>query len=119
MSQVLYIAMYDCERFPGYPFLRSDGSGDGGCTDRHAFGWLILPAFFFVVIFGGYVLPTVLIGIVSISFDEASNRANELQAMLSGMNQVRSTVYTHEERSESIKHQESTHQHYYSACISD
>ena len=49
---------------------------------RDAWGWLCFPAFFFVVIFGGYVLPTVLIGIVSISFDEASNKAEQVQEMV-------------------------------------
>ena len=34
----------------------------------------------FIIIFGAYVLPTVLIGIVCISFDEATRRAENMQA---------------------------------------
>lgn len=44
-------------------------------------GWVGTLILFCVVIFGSYVLPTVLIGIVAISFDEASRRATAIQEM--------------------------------------
>ena len=44
-----------------------------------------VPLFVFIVIFGGFVLPTVLIGIVTISFDEASRRGKEATAIADSM----------------------------------
>ena len=44
--------------------------------------------FFLVVIFGAYVLPTVLIGIVAISFDDATTKNKMLESMVHEMNRV-------------------------------
>ena len=51
-------------------------------------GWLGALLMLFIVIFGAFVLPTVLIGIVAISFDEASRKAENVQAMVSKMELV-------------------------------
>ena len=51
--------------------------------------------FVFIVIFGGFVLPTVLIGIVTISFDEASRRGRELAAISSSMNEMLAAAQLH------------------------
>ena len=42
------------------------------CKHPHAQGWLAVAYFVFVVLLGGLVLPTVLIGVISIAFDEAT-----------------------------------------------
>ncbi len=52
------------------------------CTNNTALGWLSALIFIFIIIMGTYVLPTVLIGIVVISFDEASRRATMVDEMI-------------------------------------
>ena len=52
--------MYDCKHYPGYDFVRREASAYPiACTEPKAYGWLVVPVFLFVVIFGSYVLPTV------------------------------------------------------------
>ena len=70
-DQILYIAMFGCDKYPmGYPF----SADNRGCVEHKAqgYGWLGAMILFFITIVGAYVLPTILIGIVSIKFDEAS-----------------------------------------------
>jgi len=55
------------------------------CTDPVALGWIGVFVFFCIIILGAYVLPTVLIGIVVISFEEASRKAEQMQEMLTKM----------------------------------
>ena len=59
-----------------------------GCADPAAHGWLAVPVFLFIVVFGSYVLPTVLIGTVAISFDEATKRLAQNKAIMDGMRDV-------------------------------
>jgi uncharacterized membrane protein affecting hemolysin expression len=53
-----------------------------------AWGWLFVPVIVFVVVCGSYILPVVLIGIVSISFNEATHRSEQLEEMYTGMQEV-------------------------------
>jgi hypothetical protein len=77
-DQILYITMYGCDIYPGgYEFLQNypqskceDSAGIG----VYGFGILLL-----VVIIGAYVLPTVLIGIVSIKFDNTTKRMDKIE----------------------------------------
>jgi hypothetical protein len=79
----MYIAMYGCDGYPaGYPFTTRGGSV--ACTSPVASGWLGAFLLLFIIIFGAYVLPTVLIGIVAISFDEATRRSNNMQVSFLG-----------------------------------
>jgi hypothetical protein len=90
-DQILNIAIFGCQEYPaGYPFTHHVPGTWGAieCNHSVAWGWLAVPAFLFVVIFGAYVLPTVLIGIVSISFDEATNTAKTVQEMARGVDGV-------------------------------
>ena len=57
-------------------------------TNEIKLGWYAAFFLFSIIIFGGYVLPTVLIGIVSISFDDASRKARVISGMLKEMNEV-------------------------------
>jgi pentatricopeptide repeat protein len=79
---ILNVGIFGCEA-AGYPVLVRGSIGQ--CELQAAHGWLFVPVIFFVVITGSYILPTVLIGIVAISFDEATRRAQGLQEMVEGM----------------------------------
>jgi len=70
-DQILYIAMFGCEGYPsGYEFLAENDNEGIKCVRGKAFGWIGAFILLFVTIIGAYVLPTVLIGVVSIKFDE-------------------------------------------------
>lgn len=70
---ILRINMYGCATYPnGYPFYNSIYK----CReeDEVAFGYIAMFFFVFTVILGGLILPTVLIGIVAISFENGWKR---------------------------------------------
>jgi hypothetical protein len=80
-EQVLFLSMFGCSDYPaGYPLLEG---ASGKCLPENSEGWGWLGAGFFIliVIMGAYVLPTVLIGIVAISFDTATRRGQLLKVM--------------------------------------
>ena len=80
-DQVLFLSMFGCSDYPaGYPLLEG---ASGKCLPENSEGWGWLGAGFFIliVIMGAYVLPTVLIGIVAISFDTATRRGQLLKVM--------------------------------------
>eukprot|EP00615_Pteridomonas_danica_P011765 CAMPEP_0114346930 /NCGR_PEP_ID=MMETSP0101-20121206/13474_1 /TAXON_ID=38822 ORGANISM="Pteridomonas danica, Strain PT" /NCGR_SAMPLE_ID=MMETSP0101 /ASSEMBLY_ACC=CAM_ASM_000211 /LENGTH=1430 /DNA_ID=CAMNT_0001483895 /DNA_START=53 /DNA_END=4345 /DNA_ORIENTATION=+ len=86
-DQVLYIAMYGCSKYPGgYELLSNHGTST--CEHSHGTGFMGAGVFFVVVILGAYVMPTVLIGIVSINFDEANRRAEAMQEMDEKMERI-------------------------------
>ena len=61
--------MYGCDVY-GY-----DDEGTGmarPCTHPRALGWVAALFFLLLVIVGGLVIPTVLIGIISVAFNEAA-----------------------------------------------
>ena len=69
-DQILYIGMFGCSQYPGgYPMT----ADNRGCTHDYGYGWLGAFLFFVIIVVGSFVMPTVLIGIVSIKFDEASS----------------------------------------------
>ena len=49
------------------------------CTNPTALGWVGSLIFLFIIIVGAYILPTVLIGIVVISFEEASSKSRQVR----------------------------------------
>jgi hypothetical protein len=77
-EQILHINMRGCAEYPnlGYP-LTKDGSQ---CTDSAALGWFAALVFLLVVVIESFVLPTVLIGVVIVSFDEATRRGIMVRA---------------------------------------
>lgn len=80
-----YINLYGCDAYPGgYPMVAKD-SPLTSCTNPVALGWIGVFIFLFIIIVGAYVLPTVLIGIVVISFEEASRKSEQMQEMVSKM----------------------------------
>ena len=71
-DQILYVAVFGCDGYPGaYDYTAQNGNST--CRDPQAFGWIAAILLFAIAVFGAYVLPTVLIGIVSIKFDQASS----------------------------------------------
>lgn len=74
----MHINMRGCAEYPnlGYP-LTKDGSQ---CTDSAALGWFAALVFLLVVVIESFVLPTVLIGVVIVSFDEATRRGIMVRA---------------------------------------
>ena len=78
-DQILYLAMFGCDKFPSYDFTNKNPNMK--CKTPHAFGWVGAFMFVLVVLVGAFVLPTVLIGIVSIKFDEASRYADTLRGL--------------------------------------
>ena len=70
-DQILRINIYGCAVFPGgYPMLSEEDNGALSCSNSRSLGWFAVAYFIFVVIFGALVLPTMLIGIVAISFSQ-------------------------------------------------
>jgi len=85
-DQILYITMFGCDQYPaGYDFTVSAEGGLLRCENPYASGWVGAFFLLFIVIFGSYVLPTVLIGIVAISFEEATRHSANLQEMMEKM----------------------------------
>lgn len=75
LDQILYITVYGCDEYPaGYGGFTINNPASL-CRHPRAYGWFGALILFVLVIFGAFVLPTVLIGIVSLKFDEASQKA--------------------------------------------
>lgn len=77
-DQILYITMYGCAEYPdGYEFLQNYPQSE--CKNSEGIGVYGFGILLLVVIIGAYVLPTVLIGIVSIKFDNTSKRLEKIE----------------------------------------
>ena len=88
-DQVLLINMYGCEYYPaGYPILDPGLNPQAQCTDSFGLGWMAVFVFTFIVIMSAYILPTTLIGIVIISFDEASKRGELIREQMEKLETV-------------------------------
>ena len=86
-DDVLRINVYGCSTVPssrGYP-LRNDINQ---CEPEKetAYGWLAVSFFVFTIVFGGLLLPTVLVGIVAISFEHAWSKYSEERIMAAILN---------------------------------
>lgn len=73
-EEVMYINMYGCNHFgytygprPELELLRFS------CTSPKALGWVSALFFITLVVFGGLVLPAVLIGLVSVVYEKTTN----------------------------------------------
>lgn len=70
--------MFGCAQFPaGYEFL--DNYPQSTCDDSRAAGYVGTVVLVFVSVVGAYVVPTVLIGIVSIKFDKTTRHMEVLE----------------------------------------
>jgi voltage-gated sodium channel len=87
-DQILYIAVFGCDNFPGgYAFLEDNPVTQ--CKHSYAWGWFGAFVILFIVLTGSYIIPIVLIGIVSIKFDEATKRSSLLAHMRANLEDVK------------------------------
>lgn len=97
-DQILQIAVRGCDTYPaGYDFTDRRGKGLSDdinlrCDNPNALGWLGALLMLVIVILGSFVLPTVLIGIVAISFEEAIQKAARRIEMMASMNDLMEQV---------------------------
>jgi hypothetical protein len=56
-------------------------------------GWIVFPIFSGILLIGAYVLPTVLVGIVVVSFDEAQKRGSAIDEMMQDMEVVSASSF--------------------------
>lgn len=72
-EEIMYINMFGCHEYY-YSDLYDHQVGSYTCNDEssNALGWIATLYFVVVVVFGGLVLPAVLIGVISIAFDEST-----------------------------------------------
>ena len=77
-EEVLYINMYGCNEF-GYDDHDGVPALAMRCDQDHAqgHGWVAFLFFVIVVTLTGFVMPTVMIGVISISFDASKKRVEE------------------------------------------
>ena len=81
-GQLLYIIMFGCDRY-GYFDLWGHPTAAVACDTALArgHGYVVFAYFFVVVVHGGIVMQTVLIGIVPIAFDEATEKVKHETAV--------------------------------------
>ena len=78
-EQFMYINMYGCDRY-GYVDVYGNAAASADvyhCSDPAPAGWWAAVYFVFVVIYGGLVMQTVLIGVVSIAFTDSVANVSE------------------------------------------
>ena len=75
-ESVMYINMYGCDQF-GYTSLQGVELLRFSCRTPNAMGWASAFYFTLLVVFGGIVLPTVLIGLVSVVYEKTTTRVQE------------------------------------------
>jgi len=92
-DELLLVAVYGCAQDAGsYPIL--EGHPRAQCNDPEATGWVAVLYFFCMIMMGGYILPTILIGVISISFDESNTRASIVEEDREKMVKVREQAET-------------------------
>jgi len=75
---ILRVNLYGCETYPkGYPFSQTLNV----CDNETAWGYVAVFYFVTTVICGGLILPTVLVGIVAVSFERAWQKFSEEMIM--------------------------------------
>ena len=83
-ENLLKINMYGCVEYGYYdnnPSPERDGMGypttKWACDSSRGLGWIAALYFVFVAVLGGLILPTVLIGVISVAFEESTHRIKE------------------------------------------
>jgi Ca2+-binding EF-hand superfamily protein len=75
-EDILYLTVFGCSNYPAYDYTAENPNMNCKESESYGFGWVGASIICSIVIFGAYVLPTVLIGVVSIKFDEATRYAD-------------------------------------------
>ena len=86
-DSVLYANMYGCARV-GYE------AGGRACANSEAYGWIAAAFFVSVVFLGGMILPTVLIGVISIAFEASTEAMREDRGRRAIVDAVRDRALT-------------------------
>jgi hypothetical protein len=91
-DQILYVNVLGCGEYPnnGYPIVANPALQ---CTHSRGLGWIVFPIFSGILLIGAYVLPTVLVGIVVVSFDEAQKRGSAIDEMMQDMEVVSASSF--------------------------
>jgi hypothetical protein len=83
-ENLLKINMYGCMEYGYYDNNPSPERGGLGypttkwaCDSSRGLGWIAALYFVFVAVLGGLILPTVLIGVISVAFEESTHRIKE------------------------------------------
>ena len=84
---VLYINMLGCDEF-GYGELAL------GCNEPRALGWYAVCYVLVVVVLGGMVMPTVLLGVISIAFDESTGALKQESLELEAVGKVMARAHS-------------------------
>ena len=83
-EDMMYINMYGCDRY-GYSDLHGMRTTGENCTHPVAHGWAAAVFFVILVVLGALVLPTVLIGVISIAFDKSNGHITREQSIASAV----------------------------------
>jgi Ca2+-binding EF-hand superfamily protein len=94
-DEVLYLAVFGCANYPAYDYSENNPNMNCKKDKSFGFGWIGAVIISAIVLIGAYVLPTVLIGIVSIKFDEATTYFETARVMR--QNTARVVAKTREE----------------------
>ena len=88
-------AIFRCKNYPnaGYPMVAAIGDCPSGGPPT--LGWPVMFVFLLVIIMGSFVLPTVLIGIVIVSFDESSKRGTQVDEIMKSTAEVEAGCHVH------------------------
>jgi hypothetical protein len=75
-EDILKINMYGCDTYPlGYPMLND--LTQYPCEEQESFGYFAVVYVFFIVIIGGYIIPSILVGVIAVYMDKAFKRYNQ------------------------------------------
>uniref|UniRef100_A0A7S2HJ24 EF-hand domain-containing protein n=2 Tax=Octactis speculum TaxID=3111310 RepID=A0A7S2HJ24_9STRA len=105
-DQYMYTAIYGCNAF-GYDATIYDpenttrkivyGTQSYPCDEAFAYGWGAAGYFIVLVIIGGLILPTLLIGVISISFSKSTHAIEEENSRRIKLSRVRAKITQWEE----------------------
>ena len=92
-EELLYINMYGCTQY-GYFDNKGFSTTKWACDDSKGYGWVAALYLVFVAVLGGLILPTVLIGVISVAFEESTHRIKEEKKQARDQEKVVDTALT-------------------------
>jgi voltage-gated sodium channel len=82
-EEIMYINMYGCKNY-GYQDIHgmkhmryAQSKPAPACSESQGLGWVAALYLVFVCVLGGLIMPTVLIGVISVAFEESTFRIKE------------------------------------------
>ena len=92
-EELLYINMYGCTQY-GYFDNKGFSTTKWACDESNGYGWVAALYLVFVAVLGGLILPTVLIGVISVAFEESTHRIKEEKKQARDQEKVVGTALT-------------------------